>query len=190
MALDYLDVSESDEQDNTRPIFHQKPVQNPRKTEIEGRPIFDMIDYVEIMVPGQSKTHIIRKVTEEDKQRWPTKWVAYQSNKEAQQPLEGTPIEQWAYLTPARAMEMKAINILTIEDLANLSDTGIQSLGMGGLELRKRAQQHLRPEGDVVKELREEIQKNTELMAEMRAELDTLKSQEKRKPGRPRKDAA
>jgi len=78
--------------DNVHATFHFQAKQNGRKTTEEGRPIFDQVPYVQILMPGNDKTVIDRKVTDEDKERWPDKWQAFIQNEEA--PETGTPIEQ------------------------------------------------------------------------------------------------
>lgn len=141
--------------DSTFPIFFSKEVEDKGRTKVEGRPIFKMVDYVEIIIPGDKNNRPKKPVSDEHKKRWPMQWQAYQSNQ--QEVIDGTPINQWAYLTPARVAELRAIGCRTIESVANFDETHIKRLGPDGFDLKRRAQQALKPQSDVEQELRSEV---------------------------------
>lgn len=54
-------------------------------------------------------------------------------------PIDGTPIRGWAMLTPAQQENCIRLNILTVEYLAQANDDGLRALGMGSLDLKRKA---------------------------------------------------
>lgn len=119
------------------PRFYIKQKQDQKKTLQEGRPIFCDQEYVEIRIPGDNKNIIDRKVLEKDIKRWPDIYKQFKDGVEAV--VEGTPIDQWNSLSASRAMELKAMRIMTVEQLAGLPDTIIQKIGMDGHTLSTKA---------------------------------------------------
>jgi hypothetical protein len=128
--------------DNTMARFYTMPVQNNFRTEREGRPIFEEHEFVEIMMAGDTKTVVQERVKEEHRQRWPTMYAAFKAGREP--PTEGTPIEEWAAITASQALELRACNVRTVEQMAELSDTLLmRAVPMGGHALRERAKAFL-----------------------------------------------
>lgn len=124
--------------------FIRKAVQNNAKSTEAGRPIFDEFDYIEITTPG-GKSKVSRKANEEDKKRFSSHWELYQAkqNGATGDMVIGTPIDQWPALSTGQVHEFRAIGIRTVDQIANLNDQGIQAIGMGGRELKARAQAFL-----------------------------------------------
>ncbi len=54
-------------------------------------------------------------------------------------PLVGTPIRGWPVLTPAQQENLIKVNIPTVEYLAEANDEGLRNIGMGALELKRKA---------------------------------------------------
>lgn len=156
-------------EDACRPVFHTQAVKNIEKSAEEGRPIFENEDYVQILIPGNSKDIIDRRVQEKDKERWPAQWAAYQNNKE--QPLEGTPITVWPELDPSQVATLSHKNIRTVEDLASLPDVSLGELGPGALELQKKAQRFLKVSEDT-----KLVEKQESRIAELEARIAELES--------------
>jgi len=157
--------------------FFVMPVQNNFKSEMEGRPIFDDVEMVEIHVPGDKLNIVVTPTREDHKRRFPLQWAHYAAKKEGDQRLAGkTPITAWVQLTPAQAEELRWLKFLSVEDVANASDTALQSLKMiGGMtpyKLREAAQNYLHAAaGKAVSE------RDQEAIASLRAENDTLRTQ-------------
>lgn len=121
--------------------FYSEAVQDTVASDEAGRPIFKDQDFVQIQTPGDTKTLIERIARKQDIERFPRAWQAYKTGKEAV--LEGTPIEEWALITKSQAMELKGVGIMTVEILAETSDTHIQKLGPGYMKLKVRAGEYL-----------------------------------------------
>jgi len=120
--------------------FYREWVRNNYKSKSEGREVGDYEDYILIVSPGQ-KGERRTKVTEKHKKEFQAQWKAYQEGKE--QIASGTPVELLPGLERNRALSLKALYIMTIEQLAECSDLGLQKVGLGAMELRDRAKKYL-----------------------------------------------
>lgn len=122
------------------PMFSVEAVRNNHKSERESRPIYDEVEFVRIIMPGDRKTVFFTKVREQDKLRWPREYEAFQKGLS---PLEvGTPLTQWPGFPKALAAILLELNVRTIEQLAKLPDTHIDKV-MEGHSLRAKAQTYL-----------------------------------------------
>lgn len=101
--------------------FYHEPVKNNTKSATEGRPIFDELLFIEILAPGDRNTRVNRKVRDEDKARFPAAWARFERGQTTAS--HGTPIEQWPALGVRDVAEMKAMNIFTVEQIADLPDS-------------------------------------------------------------------
>ena len=157
--------------------FYRDAVQNNFKSAQEGRPIFDDFDFVRIMTPGDTRTTVVRKVTDQDKQRFQRAWDMYQRGLD--QVLEGTPLDKWPGVTTSQVKELQYVNIRTVEQLVSVSDSGIQKLGPGYMQLRTRAKQFLEAAADeaaATAHARENEQLR-EQMALMQEQMDAMQEQ-------------
>jgi len=157
--------------------FFSKPLQNNFKSEQEGRPIFDDCDMVRIYVPGDDKNIVETFVREDHKRRFPLQWAHYQNKMQGDQRLAGkTPINQWPRITAGQAEELRALKFLSVEDVANASDTSLQSIGMiAGMSpyaFREAAQRFLRLAAD-----ESAAQKSDERVKAVEADNQALKDQ-------------
>lgn len=123
------------------PRFYYEPFQNKAKSDEAGRPIFDKREMVEIHIAGDNKSVTVAKVTDTHRHRWPQQYEAFKREEEI--PIDGTPINEWPALSVTQVAEMKALNIHTVEALADLRDAGIQRLGMGGRQLVAKAKAYI-----------------------------------------------
>ena len=149
--------------------FFIEAVENKFKSAEAGRPIYDNVEMISIINPG-SKDEFIKKVDAAAKSRFGPQYEHWRRTQE--QPAEGTPLEMVPFLNPAQVKELKALNVPTLEHLANLHDGAIQKIGMGGLELVRKAKAYMKAAGDnsVV----------TKLVAEnqaLKGEIEALKTQ-------------
>lgn len=177
-----------DVNDTCRPIFYSKPKFMKAKSEIEGRPVYEPVDYVKILVPGQ-RDHWEGPVKDDHKGRWPVQWQGYLAKREV---VDGTPIETAGFLSPEQVAVCKHLHIVTVESLRDLPDASLPQLGIGGRKARDLAKQHLQPSDKTVQELRAKVR---DLEARLDAaatpaqpEASESDTQVKRGPGRPRKE--
>lgn len=114
--------------------FESVAVQHPFKSQEAGRPIFEDVDFITIFFPGDNTKKVVRPVKKDDDEsgpsdckRFPVQWAAYQQK--TAQVHEGMPVTEWPPLTKAQAQEFKAMNIHTVEQLADLPDSALTWLG-------------------------------------------------------------
>ena len=120
--------------------FHKKSILNRYESEIAGRPVFVARDFVKIMQPGE-RDCVDREVIDMDRMRFPKQWAAYQNKQEQTPP--GTPLAILLPAEPEVVDTLRAQRVYTIEQLRDLTDTGMQNIGMGARELQNRARAFL-----------------------------------------------
>jgi hypothetical protein len=123
-------------------IFGLHAVQDTTASEEAGHPVYKEKDYVRIISPGNDKEIVHRAVKEEDKERWPREWAAYQNREEV--PIEGMILSEWAQITKAQALTLEGMHIRTVEQLAEVNDQSISNMGMGFRELKNKAQEFVK----------------------------------------------
>ncbi|MBX4884085.1 hypothetical protein HJA90_10880 [Rhizobium bangladeshense] len=123
--------------------FSLQPVEQPFLTEKEGRPIFKDEEFITIFIAGDKHTEVQRVATAHDKERFSDAYKRFKEGAAAREQLTGTPLSQWSYLKPSQIKELESINIYSVEQLAALSDTAKQKIGMGANELVSAAQAFL-----------------------------------------------
>lgn len=129
------------ERDGCIPLFRTETVLDEEATAQSGAKIYREIPYVEIVIPGNIHERVIRPVEEKDKKRWPNAWRKFSEGGSGDvQEVDGTPLEEWAQITAAQAKTLRSSEIRTVEQLAEVADVNIQNLGMGMMDLRRRAQ--------------------------------------------------
>jgi hypothetical protein len=149
--------------------FYVKALMNNFKSAEAGRPIFDEVDFIRIIVPGDKNTIIDTKASPEYRARFREKYDAFKKGQTMAQ--TGTPLEVWPQMTVGMVAELKAMHVSTVEQLAELPDTLAQRI-MGNFDLRRKAQVFLdSAAGDAVA---------SKLQAELATrdnEIDLLKAQ-------------
>lgn len=121
--------------------FVMEPVFMEAKSTGAGRKIYEDRPYIHIRFPGDKTREIFRPIQEDDKDRFHRQWAAFE--RQNVQSHTGTPIEQYPPLSKAQVLELKAINVHTVEQLANIPDSAGHTVGMGFRELRSTAQKWL-----------------------------------------------
>lgn len=93
-----------------------------------GLPVFKNVTYVEIRLKDNNTEVFNQPANEEKIKRFSREYALYKMAKE--QIKEGTPLEQFAFLTAAEVATCKNRGIFTVEALAGLSSDRVQSLGL------------------------------------------------------------
>lgn len=142
--------------------------------------------YVEILQAGDTKAAPIRRVTPEWIEANPQFQAAYDAFTRGQQvSATGTPLEDWTGMGKAQVAQAKALNIFTVEQLADLNDHGLRNLGMGARELQAKARLFLERRADekagerAVAEnvrLNEELAARDSTIAALSARLEALEN--------------
>jgi hypothetical protein len=144
---------------------------NEGKSLQEGRPIHDLMDMVYITNPGSRDEHPARvkdKIGKDEFIAWAyKKWKVTQ-----EQVVDGTPLETVPFLNKAQVLELKALNVHTLESLSELPDTAKQRF-MGSIELSKKAKAYLKSAKDsqLAVKLQAEVDKKDKELDMMRKQI-------------------
>ncbi|MEF0939629.1 hypothetical protein [Rhizobium sp. BR 362] len=178
--------------------FTLEPVEQSFKSKEAGRPIFEDREFVRIVIAGDKNTEVFREATDTDKERFHEPYARFKRGLGEREQIVGTPLAQWPLLKPSQIREFEAINIYTVEQMAALSDTMKQNIGMGAHEIVAAAQAFLASakDGSVASALaaeNERLKTDLDLLREqVKALSDRLEESERgerRGPGRPPKSA-
>lgn len=123
------------------PIFYIEQRPNPARSLEEGRPIYEPVEFVEVIVPGDKNSKPVYKVHDTHRERWADEYAKFKAGENS---VEGTPLDKWGLLTPTQVAEMNALGIKTVEHLGRVSDGSLDNLGPGGLGLRASARTFIR----------------------------------------------
>jgi hypothetical protein len=138
-------------------VFYPRQIKNEFQSTEQNRPVFIEKIFCKIITGGENLMVWDQPVRPVDKQNYAAQWERWLKTKENR--IAGTPIEMWHAIGDTQKAELKALNIFTIEQFANLPDALAGKI-MGFYDLRKKAQVFL------------EAGKDAELMARIRAEAD------------------
>ncbi len=125
------------EADPTFPRFYRDKLENGFKSSQAGHAVYDDVEMVEIIIPGQMQSIATSRVKPEHKQRWPNQYAAFLAGLTPS--VEGSPLEEWPPLSPAQVANLKVVNVHTVEQLAAVNDGDLDKIGMGARALRDKA---------------------------------------------------
>lgn len=150
-------------------------------TEKEGRPIYVDAEYINIRAPGSSD-NVIRPATQRDRDRFPRHYAAFKNRVNDEEYIEGTLLSEWPKINRSQVEELAFFGIKTVEQLAGTSDANGQAF-MGFHGLKRTAQEWLdaAAQGVNLSELRQELGKRDEVIAELQAKLDAMAKPKPRK---------
>lgn len=171
--------------------FRREAVPDPVKTQELGRRVTKDVNFAYIMQPG-SKDQVVRvaeewlamikqKNLDASPDAYPDEWVrAFHDKYKAwcdgqEMPLDGTSVKEWALLSPAQAENFIALGILTIEDVAAMTEDALGRYGMGGRELRDKARDWLTKQ-EVANTLAIENEQLKQQLAELSSRLAQLEA--------------
>lgn len=152
--------------------FYKRAVLNRVRSAEAGRPIFDEVDYIRIIVPG-SKDILDVEADAQYITRFAKEWEKYQAKQQVA--VTGTPLEAWPALGVGMVAELKALNIFTVEQLASVSD-GVTGKLQAGQQLKQRAQAFL--DAAVAdsqnSKLTEQLEQQNSIIASLQAQVNEL----------------
>lgn len=137
-SLDYdHTVHQSDAGDAKLHVtFYMHFIQNMKKSEAAGHPVFDDVPFTRIFMPGDRTNIIDRPTRDSDQLRWPGQWMRFQKGQE--QRADGMPISEWPIVTRGQAEELKHLGFSTVEQIAEANDN-INFMGIQTLKAKARA---------------------------------------------------
>jgi hypothetical protein len=146
--------------------------EDPAETKKCGYPRFKRIQILRTLIPG-SKDERVDRVREEHKHRFPRAWAAFLAGDEGV--VDGTPLKAFPGLTKDDISTAVHFHVLSVEQLAAMSDEHISNLGQGWRQKRDMAKNWLaaqkaaQPVAELNARVEDERQKRIE--AEERAAL-------------------
>lgn len=142
----------------------------------EGRPIFRSDEMCEIRYGDKNNVAVdrVRYMVPDPRKRFPVQYARFKAGEKVQS--VGTPLLEFGQIPRSRALEYKALEIHTVEELAGLSDTTCQGI-RGSMADRQKALDFL----DQAKGAAPLVQARAELEA-LREELRALKDQMRDRP--------
>lgn len=178
-ALDFVmnfeDQQQSEADKKLLVIFYREVEKNENKSLDAGRPIFDEIDVIKIISPGQ-RDSFVGLATPQYQERFAAQWARYKAGRD--QGVSGTPLNMLPWMTMAQVAEFKAMNCHTIEQLVGMPDS-ISQRFMGHHQIKQRAQQYLDNAKDAAPglKLQAELERRDEQIAELQVKLDAVLSE-------------
>lgn len=151
--------------------FFMKPMLMGAKSEAAKRPIYEDREHVEIIIKGQPLgiSHEVAK--DEHRAKFPRAYARFRAGKA--EVAIGTPIEMLPGVGPSMALNLKAIHLRTVEDLAGVTDESTFSrIGMGARELVNRAKAWVAQQAPAQVDLSERLAKSDAENAELRRMLE------------------
>jgi hypothetical protein len=139
-------------------LFRHRAVQNDARSKEAGRPIFDDVEEVVIRGPGSKDEKVFPAMTisadriRSDPYTGEVKQITYaerfhhqyrQFKEHVQQTKSGTLLSHVSFMTESRKAELRAFNIYTVEQLAQIDGQELKNLGMGGRDLKNSAQAYI-----------------------------------------------
>lgn len=122
-------------------MFYMKSVPNALKSQAAGVRFHDAVPYVRIHHPGERDQIIDRPVKDEDKVRFAARWREFEAGRE--QVSDGIPIDMLFPTHPQIADNLRSYGVHTIEQCANMSAHGLDSIGMGAQDYKNRARDYM-----------------------------------------------
>lgn len=165
------DQAKADRRLNVR--FTLEPRIDHIKTAETGETHYRNIEFVTILIPGDKTLSVHRPVMPSDKYRFQSRYESFKRN--LTNPIEGTPLAGWPFISPGQVRELEYLNCRTVEELAGMTDTAVQG-GAGFLALRQKAQKFLEAQRDnagLVK-LQTQIDAKDNQIAAMQDQIDKL----------------
>lgn len=125
----------SQQETNLAVRFFVMAVKNEDKSTEAGRPIYDDVEMVEIMLRGDRNNVTHKPVDMSVKRRFPQAYQAYKLDSEVL--TSGTPLKEWPHAGAALVEEMKHLGFSTVEQLAEAADSVcVRVPGLAGLKQR------------------------------------------------------
>lgn len=152
-------------------VFYMGIVRDEEKTANEGRPIFNDVECVRIIIPGDKNLVNDRPASKADKQRFAKQYALFQQGKSEDEQVSGTRLSEWpAMSSRAQVHELAHLGIKTVEQLANVRDDIVGKVP-GLMQLKQHAAVYL-----ARAEKGAEAGKIAKRMQESDSEIESLKN--------------
>jgi hypothetical protein len=151
-------------------VFYMGVIRNEARTIEEGRPIFDDVECVRIIIPGDKNNVLDRPANARDKQRFSKQYSMFKAGLSEDDQVSGTRLTEWPFLSRGQAEELKHLGIKTVEQLAEVRDD-IVSRVPGLTTLKQNASAWLGKAKGAA-----EAAKTAKLIADQQSQIETLQT--------------
>lgn len=137
--------------------FGMHPMKDMKASEAAGHDVYTDVEHVKIAIPGDRFSLFFQPATDVYRKRFPKAYATYKQ-RDSKPTLHGMPIDMWAPISRSLALTLKAMNVPTVEALAEVHDGLIDKIGANGRDLRAKAQAFLAQARDgaaIIKEVSE-----------------------------------
>jgi len=168
-----LDQSRYTEDSRLFVQFYRQPMLQPGKSREAGRAIYQEIDCIKIMVPGDKLSVIDRPVDDLDRRRFADRYAKWQAGAGAT--IEGTPLASLPRMTPGKVEEYKYFNVHTVEQMAAAPDNLGQKF-MSFHEDKRSAKAFLEiAKGNApIEKMNEELKARDAKIEELQAQIEAI----------------
>ncbi len=145
-----------------------------RAKKLSDAPVYRDIEFVTIDIPGDKTLRVHRPVMAADKIRFRAKYEAFKDGRG--EPVEGTPLDQLPEISHTQVEELAYDGVKTIEQLAKVADSSPMMNMMGGVSLKRRAQEWVQRnrKSSVVNKTNEALKEREAQMAELQEQVKAL----------------
>ena len=115
----------AEEDRRARVRFFLAPVKDARASELRGRPVYQVVEMCERKPDPQTIIcERVDRMQPDPRRLFPIKYAQFKA--EAAEKIEGTLLSAWGLIDVAEVEGYKAIGILTVEQLAAISDSDLE----------------------------------------------------------------
>lgn len=156
--------------------FDTRAVKNEFQTNLMGRPIFDEVEYIQIIVPGSRDVSNF-PMDDGYRNRFREAYEKWKLTKKDEPMASGTLLAELPWMTKSQIAELNYCNVFTVEQLAGLSDVNAMQF-MGNQKLRERAKNFLAAaEGEAVAtKLQQELEQRDNQIEVLNRKINDLTS--------------
>lgn len=120
--------------------FYTDKILLTQQTDDNGEPVYREVEMISIKIPGDAKTVVQKEVEQKDKTRFHQQYSDFKSGREQIQSGHDLKLMD---LGRSELVKLNYMNIVTIEQLAELPDFLLDDVGLGARGLRSGAQKWL-----------------------------------------------
>lgn len=103
-------------------VFYMGILKNQAKSDEAGRPIYDDVECVRIIVPGDRNNINDRPASQEDKRRFAKQYAMFKEGRKEDDQISGTRLSEWPHVSRGQVEEFRFLGIHTVEQLAEVRD--------------------------------------------------------------------
>lgn len=134
-------------------MFWVNAIKNEFETAQQGRPIFNDVEYITIITPGQ-RDNMVTEVTDVYRNRFRRQYENFKARKD--QDVTGTPLSELPWMSASQVAEFNALHVKTVEQLVSLPDAVAMKF-MGFHDFKRRAERFLDAAKDAAPDMKLEL---------------------------------